>query len=975
MNNYLFPGRWLLLGACICTLYSTSLKAQGQAAKPVKDTAARGTDKNLGEVIVVGYGTQKKATLTGSVTQISGAEIRQSGSVNISNAIAGRMPGVVANNRTGEPGNDGSAILIRGAGTTGNTAPLYVIDGVANRSGFERLNPNDIESISVLKDAAAAIYGAQAANGVILITTKRGKTGKATISYDANFGLSQPTRLPKLVNAYQYALYRNEKDKRQNGASAPVTFSDYQIQQYKNGTDQLNYPSTDWTDAVIKPWTPQTQHSITISGGTDKVKYFVSGGYTYQDAFYRKSATNYNQYNLRSNIDAQLTNNFKIGVDIAGRLEKRAMPPTGAGTTPADGIFLNMMGTYPGLAPFYPNGLPQAGAEGPNTLQLAQGYNGYTKRANNSLQTTATFEWKLPRITPGLAISGFAAHDFSFYNEKTFTKPFDLYRYDSTNKVYNNVSNALLAPTSLYESYGSSLSKTYHLKLSYEKRFDDHFISAFIAYEQSDYYNEGINASRGGLISSAVDQMFAAYTDAALVTNGGNADQNARRNYFGRLNYTYKDKYLAELVMRRDGSFNFAPGRQYGNFPGVSVGWRVSEEPFLKQAAPFINNLKVKAAYSELGNDRIAQYQYLTRYRAAGDLEHYFLGTDDNPTPAPGLMTTVTPNPDVTWEVEKMKNFGIEASLWNGKLDFSVDYYTARRNRLLAKRNASVPATAGFTLPDENIGIVDRHGIEVTAGTRGTIGEDFHYSVSANFTQTHSKIVFIDEPANVPDWQKRQGYQLGSNFNESLMYLSDGIFHTQKEVDDTKAKLPGTKPGDIKYIDYDGDGAITAKDRVRSYQNAIPLIIYGVTMSADYKGIGVRLLWQGQSQAKQMIIPQANNAEFIPPVWVYENRWTPDNPTAALPGAFDRSYSNNVRPSDFWLKDMSFLKLKSAEVSYTFAPEKLKAHGINNLRIYLSGFNLFSFDKVKYYDPETVAYTGAYYPQTRIFNLGVNLNF
>ncbi|HEY9256893.1 TonB-dependent receptor [Chitinophaga sp.] len=974
MNNYLFPGRCLLLSACLCALHSTSLKAQ-QPKKSTDTAVLRGTDKNLGEVIVVGYGTQKKATLTGAVTQISGTEIRQSGSVNISNALAGRMPGVVASNRTGEPGNDGSAILIRGAGTTGNTAPLYVIDGVANRSGFERLNPNDIESISVLKDAAAAIYGAQAANGVILVTTKRGKSGKPSISYDGNFGLSQPTRIPKLVNAYQYALYRNEKDKRQNGASAPVTFSDEQIRKYKDGSDPLNYPSTDWTDAVIKPWTPQTQHSITISGGADRVKYYVSGAYTYQDAFYRKSATNYKQYNLRSNIDAQLTNNFKVGVDIAGRLENRQMPPTGAGSTPADGIFLNMMGTYPGLAPFYPNGLPQAGAEGPNTLQLAQGYNGYTKRANNSLQTTATFEWKLPAITPGLAISGFAAHDFSFYNEKTFTRPFDLYRYDSTNKVYNNVRNSLLAPTSLYESYGNSLSKTYHLKLSYEKRFNEHFISAFIAYEQSDYYNEGINASRGGLISTAVDQMFAAYTDAALVTNGGNADQNARRNYFGRLNYTYKDKYLAELVMRRDGSFNFAPGHQYGNFPGASIGWRISEEPFLKQAAPFINNLKVRAAYSELGNDRINQYQFLTRYRAAEDLEHYFLGSDDNPTPAPGLMTTVTPNPDVTWEVEKMKNFGLEASLWNGKLDLTVDYYTARRNKLLAKRNASVPATAGFTLPDENIGVVDRHGIEITAGTRGTIGEEIHYNVTANFTQTHSKIVFIDEPASVPDWQKRQGYQLGSNYNESLMYLTDGIFHTQKEIDDTKAKLPGSQPGDIRYIDYDGDGAITAKDRVRSYQNATPLIIYGVTMSADYKGIAIRLLWQGQSQAKQMIIPQANNAEFIPPIWIYENRWTPENPNATMPGAFDRSYSNNVRPSDFWLQDMSFLKLKSAEVSYTFAPAKLTAYGINNLRIYLSGFNLFSFDKVKNYDPETISYTGAYYPQTRIFNLGVNLNF
>ena len=923
-------------------------------------------DKALDEVVIVGYGKQKKATLTGSVTQISSEELKQSTSVNISNALAGRMPGVITNNRSGEPGADGSSILIRGAGTTGNTSPLFVIDGVANRSGFERLNPNDIESISILKDASAAIYGAQAANGVILVTTKRGKTGKPAISYDANYGLSQPTRVPRLVSSYEYAIFRNEKDLRQNAGSP--TFSPEQIQKYKDGSDPINYPNTNWYDEVLKPLTPQTQHSISVGGGSERAKYFMSGGYTYQDAFYKKSATNYKQYNLRLNLDAQVTKLFKLSLDIVGRSENRRYPPAGS-----DGIFLSVLGSYPGLSPFYPNGLPVAGIEGPNPLQMAQGYDGYRKAANNSAQTLASFELKLPFITQGLSISGFAAHDFAFYNGKSFTRPFDLYRYDSTSNEYNNVRSILLGDPSISQDYGASLLKTYHLKLNYDRRFGDHHINSFIAAEQSDYYNEGINASRSALVSSQIDQLFAFTNDATRNTNGSSADQNARRNFFGRINYSFKDKYLAEFVFRRDGSFNFPPGKQYGNFPGFSIGWVASEEKFIKEALPFVSFLKLRGSWSQLGNDRIAQYQYLARYTVADPFNYqtYFLGNDENPGYAPGLLPGVAPNPNVTWETEKMKNIALEASILKGKLDFSVEYYTARRDKLLAPRNASIPATAGLTLPDENIGRVDRSGIELTLGHKGMIGKDVTYFVSGNFTKTHSTIAFIDESPNVKEWQKRQGYQLGS----WLVYKTDGIFNTPEELNATPAKLPGSKVGDIKYIDYDKSGGINANDQVRIYESPTPLIIYGFRMGADYKGLSLNLLWQGQAKASQVILPQANNGEFIPPKWLYDGRWTTDNPNATLPGSFDRTYGINNRASDFWLQDMSFLKLKSAELSYTFKSDRLKNAGITNLRLYLNGFNLFSIDKVKHYDPETVSYTGAYYPQTRIYTLGLNLSF
>lgn len=919
--------------------------------------------QQVDEVVVVGYGTQRKATLTGSVTQINADEINESKSPNIANSLAGRMPGLVVNNRSGEPGADGSSILIRGSGTTGNNAPLIVIDGVANRGGFERLNPTDIESITVLKDASAAIYGAQAANGVILVTTKRGSTGKPTINYAGSFGLSEPTRVPKLVNSYDYALFRNEKDIRQGQGN--VTYTPEQIQKFKDQSDPISYPNTDWYSEVLKPLTPQTQHSLSISGGSEKIKYFVSGAYLYQDAFYKKSATNYNQYNLRSNIDAQITDNFKLGLDIVGRKEDRNNPPTGA-----DGIFLSILGSYPGLAPFYPNGLPVAGIEGPNPLQMAQGYNGYLRKRNNSIQTTINGELKLPYVTKGLSLLGFAAFDFTFYNEKSFTKPFDLYRYNSTTDTYNNVRSLLLGDPSISQSYGDSNLKTFHLRLNYNRQFGQHDVSAFVAAEQSDYYNEGIFANRQGLVSSQIDQLFAFFYDVTRQSNGSTADQNARRNYFGRLNYAYANKYLAELVFRRDGSFNFPPGRQYGNFPGLSVGWRLSEEKFIKDNFSFVNELKLRASISRLGNDRINQYQFLTRYTVAQDHNRYYLGDGENPGYAPGLMPGVAPNPNITWEVEEMKNVALEGSLFNNKLDFSAEYFWAKRDHLLAKRNVSVPHTTGLQLPDENIGRVDRKGIELTLGTKGSI-QDFKYFVNANMTRTWSKIVFIDESPNVLEWQKQQGYQLGS----WLVYRTDGLFRTQEDLDNTKVKLPGSQVGDIRYLDINNDGVINANDQERIYESPTPLLVYGLRMGGSYKNLSFSMLWQGQAKAKQIILPQANNGEFIPPQWLYEDRWTPENPNAKYPGAFDRTYNINNRASDFWLQDMSFFKLKTVEVGYTFSGEKLEKSGIKNLRLYLNGFNMFSFDKVKHYDPETVSYTGAYYPQTRIYTVGVNLSF
>lgn len=917
----------------------------------------------LDEVVVVGYGTQRKATLTGAVSSVKGENLKAAGVANVSNTFAGRIPGVIATNRSGEPGADYSTILIRGKGSLNDNSPLIVIDGVANRNGLDRLSPNDIESVNVLKDASAAIYGAQAANGVILVTTKRGSGDKPTITYNGTVSMSEFTRTPDLMNAYQFMTYADEI----SGYTGKQKIYENIKGGYLDGTiDRNQYGDTDWMAAAFDRFAPQTRHSLSVSGGSEKVKYYISGDFSYQKPNFKNTKFDFQTMQVRSNIDAQVTKDLKIGLDLSARKEDRNNSIYSTGT-----MFWEAFMAPPHLYDYYPNGLPGPGlANGNNLAVLAAGDDtGYDRINDFFLDSKITFELKMPWITQGLSLSGYAAFDIRYRNQKKFWDVWDTYNYNSETGNYDKKTTNMDGNNiNLNQDANNNISKTYHLRLNYERTFGDHNVGAFIAYEQNQYEGESFWAWRGYYLSSKPDYLdFGADKDK---TNGGRGYATARQNFFGRLNYAYKGKYMAEFTLRHDGSMNFDTEGRWGTFPGMSVGWRLSEEKFMKEAAPFVNDLKLRASWGKLGNDRSYDrdnnpiyYQYLSTFNMQNGA---ILGED--PSIRKGFVPGRIGNPNITWEKVDTKNIAVDATLWNGLLSFTAEYFMQNRKDILTPKNASIPKYTGLTLPDQNIGEVDNKGFELMLNHRNRIGK-VNYYVGANFTYTKNTIKFFDEAANVPEWQKRTGHSLDT----WLMYKTDGIYQTKEEIDNS-IHLPGAQPGDIKYVDVDGDKTISENDRIRSKNGNIPRIVYGINLGAEWKGLELNMLFTGQGQAYQMIVPYSYNLDKD----FFENRWisAEETPNSKYPRAFNKDEKMNTKQSDFWLYDASFIRLKNVEIAYTLPNKWMKRVKMQNVRLYVTGNNLFTIDKIKLQDPESNATSaGQYYPQSRTYTFGVNLSF
>lgn len=919
----------------------------------------------LDDVVVVGYGVQKKASVTGSIASVKGNELKQAATANLSNALAGRMPGVIANTRSGEPGADGATIYIRGTGSLNNSSALIVIDGVANREGgFDRLNPNDIESITVLKDASAAIYGAQAANGVILITTKRGTSGKPTITYDGSFSLSQPTRLPNLMNAYQYMNYDDEAN---IFAGLNPTYENIKGG-YLDGTINRNkYGDTDWFKATLRDFSPETRHSVSISGGTDNVKYYVSGAYTYQEPNFKNTVYNFQTAQIRSNIDAQISKNLKVGVEIAARQESRHNS-----IYSSSDFFYEVQQAPPFLYDYYPNGLPGAGLEKGNNLALyASGREtGYDKVKDLFLNTKASFDWQLPYITKGLSLGGFIAFDKRYRNQKTFMNQWDCYQYNDVTGEYDNLRSTTNSAhkININQNAANNWATTINLRVNYERTFGDHSISAFVAYEQYKIQGEGIEAYREGFISGKVDYLKAGGTDKQYGNGYSGIETladgyiNARQNIFGRINYSFKNRYLLEFTLRHDGSLNFPKAGRWGTFPGVSIGWRMGEEAFIKDNAPWINELKLRASWGQLGNDRVNQWQYLNMYWSGASSAF-----GDPGVTIPGFYPSYNPNTNITWEVVDTKNIGIEGNFWDGLLTFDMQYFHQKRSNILAHKNASVPDYTGLALPDQNFAKVTNQGFELELNHFNKVG-DWTYHIGGNFSFVRNKINFIDEASTVPQWQKNEGHSMGA----WMIYQSDGIYQNWDEIYNSP-HMKGTMPGDIKYVDIDGNGEITDNDRVLTKYRITPEIVYGINMGFSWKGLELNMLWTGQANSLMVVRPMG----FVKDQDFYDGRWisaelTPD---AKYPRAYSQNDKINNIDSDFWLKDASFLRLKNLELAYTLPQRWTKKARMNTVRVYVTGNNLFTIDNIKLMDPESNNKSGMYYPQQRTYTLGVNISF
>lgn len=912
--------------------------------------------QNLDDVVVVGYGVQKKASVTGAVSTVKGSDLKTNGVANITNTFAGQIPGLISNTRSGEPGSDWSTFYIRGKGTLNDNSALIIIDGVADRSGLERLNPNDIESINVLKDASAAIYGAEAANGVILVTTKRGKVQKPTITYNGTFSLSQNTRTPNLMNAYENMIWSDEISRYKGQTPQFENIAPG----YLDGTiDRLQYGDTDWMKVLFNNATPATRHSLAINGGSEAVRYYISGDYSYQKPNYNNTKLNFQTYQIRSNIDAQIFRDLKVSVDIAARREARNNANHSTGT-----IFWEAMMAYPWLYDFYPNGLPGPGLSGGNNLALLVDgkTTGYDRINDTFLDTKIQFDLQMPWITQGLSLQGYASIDYHNRNEKMMNYNWDTYTYNAITKEYDKrTSNTNGGVIDLNQNNNENSRTSFMIKLGYDRDFGEHHVGAFVAYEQSQYRGEQFSAYRKNFLTNFPDYLN--FGADAEKTNGGYGYHSSRQNIFGRLNYSYADKYLLEFTLRHDGSMNFAPGKRWGTFPGVSLGWRIGQEKFIADNVNFIDELKLRASWGKLGNDLVNAYQYLSTYSmGAGAI----LG--ETPEQGKGFAPGLIGNPNITWEKVDTKNVAVDGMFWNGLLGFTVEYFYQLRKDILTPKNASVPDYTGLTLPDQNIGKVSNQGFELSLSHRNRIG-NVNYNASFNFTYTKNKIIFFDEAQTVPEWQRRTN----KGIDTYLMYKTDGIYQTWEEVNSTP-HFAGAQPGDIKYVDINGDGEITSDDRFRNDVGNVPRMVFGLNYGAEWRGIGINMTWTGQAKVRQMIVPYSYNLDKD----FFYNRWisAEETPNSKYPRAFNKDGDLNTNWSDFWCYDASFFRLKNLEVYYNLPQKVVSKMGMQNFRVFFTGTNLFVIDKVKVQDPESSATsTGQGYPLQRVFTFGVNVSF
>jgi TonB-linked SusC/RagA family outer membrane protein len=927
-------------------------------------------NKTLDEIVVVGYGTQKKATLTGSVSEVKGSDIVKSPQPNLSNSLAGRFSGFVANNRGGEPGYDGSSYTVRGFASTGNNDVLIVVDGIPGQvGGLDRLDPNDIESISILKDASAAVYGSRAANGVILVTTKRGGTGKPVISYSFNQGFSSPTRLPKLADAPTYATILNEIDYYNNPAGGMNQhYSAEEIQKFGNGTDPINYPNTNWQKETLKNFALQNQHNLGINGGTDNVKYYVSLGTIYQDGLYKSGATKYKQYNFRSNVDANVTKDFKVSLSLSGRQENREFPVSSAGNT-----FRSIYRAYPTVISRFPNGYYSTGVENNNPVVLGTKMGGTTSNPTSVFNGILRASYNLP--IEGLSVDGFYSVDKSFNFTKTFSTPYTLYNYNKATDSYSSVvTGGSAGAASLSQTQINITNITQNIRMSYLRQIGKHNINTFVAYEQNKRSEATFGATRINFPTVSTPELSQGGPAATDKNNSGSSYNFTRKSFIGRFAYNFNEKYLAEVQARVDGSSVFPRGNQFGFFPSVSAGYRISEEDWFKNSVPFIDDLKFRASYGSLGNDNVGQFQFYNNYSFNNQ---YVTGSN---VITSGIDLTKLANPNITWETSKKTDIGLNAVFLK---NFSLEliYFNQKRSNILAARNASIPNTSGIVnpfktdsntplVPDENLGKVNSSGFEATLGYNHT--GNFRYNISGNVTYAKSKVVFIDEAPGALDYQRQTGGPLYTN----LLYRTIGIFRTQADLDNNP-HVQGAQLGDLILEDYNKDGKISADDQYRTKYGNVPLLTYGLVFSGGFKAFDASIVFSGQGMVSQYVLPESGQVGNYYSSWA-DNRWSPSNPDGSYPRVDTRASSSingGQYANDFWLNNASFVRLKNVEIGYTLPKISLSKFKISSLRVYASAFNLFTITGVKDYDPEGNSTSGQFYPQQRILNLGLNIKF
>ena len=919
----------------------------------------------IDEVMVVGYGTRKKTTLTGSVVSVKGEEIASSPAIDVASSLAGRLPGLIVNARAGDPGAPDTQIFVRGRGTTGDNSALIIVDGV-ERGDISKINPNDIESINVLKDAEAAIYGSRAANGVILVTTKRGAKGRAVVNFSYDQGFQQPTRTPKMADSYTFASVANEMAvlRHSDPNSDPVLpYTPEDLAKFKAGKEP-GYRTTDWYRRTMHKWVPQHRTNVSVSGGSDRINYFFSVGELMQRDRFKESSGKYRQYNVRSNIDVKIARSLTMGLNLAGTFDKRHVPYFSS-TEMASHIFLY----HPYWETYWPgtNYLkPLRGDQ--NWVNMVSDNAGYHDLENKKFQGTLFLKWEVPWVK-GLMLEASGSYDTLHEYWKTFRTPSYVYHEDGEGGYVKKLDGMGPAKAQLTDRSEMSSQTYFFAKVSYKRSFGDHNLDALLGYEQTTTDGWYLEGSKTDFASPSLPVLNVGPADQTKWGLGGYSSENARQNVFARVNYDYKGKYMAQVTMRIDGSAIFPEEDRFGYFPSFSAGWRISEETFMK-SADFIDNLKLRASWGMMGNDRVAAFQHMMTYNYGNN---YVIGGSD----VQGLQETRVPNPGITWEVSKTWNFGLEASFLNSRLWMEFDFFRSVRDHLLTTRNKSVPEYTGMTLPNENIGKVLNRGFELVIGHRNRVGE-FGYSITGNLNFARNKVLFIDEAPAAEPYQMLTGNPIGS----TLFYEAIGIFQDQADLD-SYPHMGGAQPGDLKFRDVNKDGVLDSKDRILVTQTKIPEITFGLNFTFNWKNFDLSLLFQGQQNSKFYM---EGNEDFFKYMddqwgnflqWRADGRWIPgaDNTHATQPRGGQSGVNTTDRNTHFMFSG-NFLRFKNAELGYTLPSriaEKLRMGGI---RISLSANNIcFLYDGLKDlgYDGEASSFWN--YSICRTINVGINLTF
>jgi TonB-linked SusC/RagA family outer membrane protein len=927
-------------------------------------------DETIGidEVQVIAYGTQKKVTITGSISSVEGADLLKAPVASLGNALVGKLSGVTAVQFSGEPGADNPDIFVRGQGTlnSNSATPLILVDGVER--DFTQIDPNEVDNITVLKDASStAVFGVRGANGVILITTKRGKEGKAKISMSSSVGVQVPTRLLEFANSHQYASYYNEAQLNDGVDAENLKYKPDVLQAFKDHSNPLIYPDVDWMDMVLKPASMQSQHNMNISGGTEKVRYFVSLGALTQEGLFRTFDSGYDfnfdykRYNYRANLDIDVTESTMLSINLGGYVSDKntpisnedqnqlfrqlywATPFAGAGIV--DGKWIKTNSDYidspgsDGLDPYYGKG--------------------YNSRINNSLNVDLMLQQKLDFITEGLYAKLKGSYNTNYTHNKQRSSSIPSYT-----TVINDEGEVVLrksgddAQLGFSESFGSGRNWYTELSLNYARKIGAHNFSALALYNQSKTYYP------------------ATYTDIPSGYIG----------MVGRVTYDYLTRYMFDVNVGYNGSENFAPGKRYGLFPAFSAGWILSEEAFM-QNQNVIDYLKIRGSYGIVGNDRLfdggtaLRFLYLPNsYVLGGDGYNFGTNVSGN---QPGAYEGNLNNQEVTWEKEYKQNYGLDVSFLDDRLKFSGDIFFNRREDILIRMN-SIPGYLGMSLPPLNKGIVENKGYELTLKWDDAISSDFKYWFNGNLSFARNKIIEQDEVPPSEDYMWRTGNPVGQPFVRSFWGFYDETandrYHAQYGTDIAE-HAGGLHPGDAVYIDLNEDGVIDSDDiSAQGYTNN-PEYSAGFTIGFMYKNFDFSMLvntaWNTSRLLEETFrdpLGETRNRGLL--LSQYENRWTPETAaTATLPRASFTSRTNNTAGSTLFLVDASYVRLKNIEMGYNLDFPFMETAKISSLRLFANGYNLITIDKLNIADPESRTSSRPAYPLTKVFNIGVKVGF